>query len=400
MHPVEEIRGEKSSKLNGKRILLCVTGSVAAVESFYLCRDLVRHGADVVPVMSEAATRIIHPDALEFASGHKPILSLTGGVEHVSFCGESNDKVDMVLVSPCTTNTLSKITLGICDNAVTACVVTALGSGIPVVVVPAMHLAMYKNPVTMKNLGLAEELNIHVVKPELTETKARIADRDEIVANVIRLLGLKDFAGKKVLVIAGASAEPLDDIRVLTNRSSGRMGVALAENVFERDGDVELWLGWSREKPPEYLRVKRFESVMDIHRMVEEGKAEGFDVIVLCAALANYLPEKHRGKIGSGKKELKIGFHEAPSIVDEIRRKHRNVFVVAFKAEESKVGLEEKAKAFLKEKGVDLVVANTLSSFGANESEVLIVDSKNEVYNAKGSKDVLAEVILSKIKKG
>ncbi|HEC81100.1 MAG TPA: bifunctional phosphopantothenoylcysteine decarboxylase/phosphopantothenate--cysteine ligase CoaBC [Thermoplasmatales archaeon] len=395
MHPVEEIREERSSKLRGKRILLCVTGSVAAVESFYLCRDLIRHGADVVPVMSEAATKIIHPDALEFASGHKPVLSLTGGVEHVSFCGESTDKVDMVLVSPCTLNTLSKVVLGICDNVVTACTVTALGSGIPVVVVPAMHLSMYRNPVTVKNLRLAEELGVYVVKPELTETKARIAGRDEIVANVIRILGVRDFVGKKVLVIGGASAESLDDIRVLTNRSSGKMGVALAKNVFERGGDVELWLGWSRLKPPEYLRVKRFESVMDLHEMVRNDEAKGFDVVIVCAALSNYLPEKRKGKIGSGEKELRIGFRETPSVVDLIKRKHKDVFLVAFKAEENKEVLEEKAKAFLRRKGVDMVVANTLSAFGAEESEVLIVDGKNRVYNVKGGKDVLAEEILS-----
>ncbi|HEC72138.1 MAG TPA: hypothetical protein ENI36_00875, partial [Thermoplasmatales archaeon] len=119
MHPVEEIKGEKSNKLSNKRIVVGITGSIAAVETVKLCRELIRHGAEVYPVMTESATKIIHPDALEFATGKKPILRLTGKIEHVELCGKTRNPADLLLIVPCTANTISKIALGIDDTPVT-----------------------------------------------------------------------------------------------------------------------------------------------------------------------------------------------------------------------------------------------------------------------------------------
>ncbi|HID25159.1 MAG TPA: bifunctional phosphopantothenoylcysteine decarboxylase/phosphopantothenate--cysteine ligase CoaBC [Thermoplasmata archaeon] len=397
MHPVGEIRGEKSSKLKDKRIVLCITGSIAAVESFYLCRELIRHGADVIPVMSDAATRIIHPDTLAFASGHPPVLSLTGGVEHVTFCGNTRDKADLVLVHPCTANTLSKIALGLCDNAVTACVITAEGAGIPIMVVPAMHLAMYKNPAVAEHLGLLKKRGFYVIEPRVTETKAKIAEREEIVAHMLRLLRKQDLTGRRILIIGGASAEAVDEIRVLTNRSTGKMAAALAKTAFERGAEVELWLGWSKEKTPVYIKVKRFESVNDLLKMIKDGDIKRFDTFIVCAALANYLPKKHKGKIPSGKKSLTIEFEEASSVVAAIKQRNPDTMVVAFKAEEKKNTLLEKAASFLKHNEVDILVANTLSCFGADESEIWIINGKQRIHHVKGKKEELAESILSTI---
>lgn len=397
MHPVEEIRGEKSSKLKDKRIVLCVTGSIAAVESFYVCRELIRHGADVTPVMSDAATRILHPDTLAFASGHPPVRSLTGDVEHVTFCGNTPDKADIVLVHPCTANTLSKIALGLCDNAVTACIITAEGAGIPIMVVPAMHLAMYKNPAVAEHLRLLKKRGFYVIEPRVTETKAKIAEREEIVAHVLRLLREQDLTRKRILVIGGASAEAVDEIRVLTNRSTGKMGVALAKTAFERGAEVELWLGWSKEKTPAYIKVKRFESVTDLLEMIKDVDIKRFDTFIVCAALANYIPRKYGGKIPSGKKSLTIEFEEAPSVIAAIKQKHPDAMVVAFKAEEKKNTLLKKATMFLKHNEVDILVANTLSSFGADESEIWIIDKEQRVHHVKGRKEELAESILSTI---
>ena len=119
MHPADEIRGSKSKKLSKKRIILGVTGSIASVETIKLSRELIRHGADVIPVMSPSATKIIHPDAIWFATGNKPIIELTGATEHVSYCGLVKNPADLLLISPCTANTISKIAHGIDDTSIT-----------------------------------------------------------------------------------------------------------------------------------------------------------------------------------------------------------------------------------------------------------------------------------------
>ncbi|MCD6236972.1 MAG: bifunctional phosphopantothenoylcysteine decarboxylase/phosphopantothenate--cysteine ligase CoaBC [Thermoplasmata archaeon] len=396
MHPVEEIRGEKSNKLKNRRIVLCLTGSIAAVESFYLCRELIKHGADVVPVMSEAATRIIHPDTMEFASGNKPILSLTGKVEHVSLCGE-NKEVDLILVSPCTANTLSKIVLGMSDNPVTACVVTGEKAGIPIMIVPAMHLSMYKNPAIVKHLKEAKR-RFDIVEPSIKDDKLRIAEVDKIVGRVKRILGNNDLEGKNVLVIGGASVEAVDDIRILTNRSSGKMSIALAVDAFERGADVELWHGRVSENVPAYIKTKEFESVNDLLKMINSASLKRFNVVIVCAALANYIPKRYNGKIPSNKEDLRIELTKAPYIISNIRKKNRKARIVAFKAEERSRDIERRAMEFMNKNGVDMVVANTLSAFGTDDSEIWIVGKDRKILHIKGNKRLLAEKIITSVK--
>ena len=326
MHPSEEIRFEKSTKLKDKKICLCLTGSVACVESFYLCRDLIRHGAEVNVFMTESSTRLIHPDLMEFASGRKPILELTGKTEHITLCSDC----DLVIVSPCTADTISKVALGIADNPVTTCVATALGYKIPVIVVPAMHLSLMKNKAVENNIEKLERLGCKILKPRIENGRAKIADRETIIANAIRLVGKDDLKGKSVLIIGGASAEKIDDIRVLTNRSSGKFSVELAREVFERGADVELWHGWMKEEIPPYIKARYFESVNDLLSMIKDIK--GFDFIVVCAALSNYIPSGVEGKIPSGIKGLTIDLNVAPNILNGILKMGKGEKVVAFKA--------------------------------------------------------------------
>ena len=151
MHPSNEIRGVKSKMLSNKRIVLGVTGSIAAVETIKLSRELIRYGAEVYPVMSQSATKIVHPDSLWFATGNKPIVELSGAAEHVSFCGRVKNPVDLLLISPCTANTISKIAHGIDDTSVTTFATTAIGSGVPILIVPAMHLSMYDHKIIQEN---------------------------------------------------------------------------------------------------------------------------------------------------------------------------------------------------------------------------------------------------------
>jgi phosphopantothenoylcysteine decarboxylase/phosphopantothenate--cysteine ligase len=262
MHPADELRGKKNNKLLHKRIVLGITGSIAAVESVKLTRELIRNGATVYPVMTPSAVRIIHPDAVEFASGYKPVLQLTGQTEHVSWCGLVKDPVDLLLISPCTANTISKIARGIDDTPVTTCATTAIGSGVPILLVPAMHLSMYDHRILQKNIKVCKDHGILFLDPIVSGSKAKLAGVFEIVETVIRSIGKKDLIHKRILIIGGGTAEPVDDIRVLTNRSSGKTAVALCVNAFERGADVELWYGSAVEPVPSFIPVKRFETVL------------------------------------------------------------------------------------------------------------------------------------------
>lgn len=385
MHPSEEIRFERGAKLKDKKICLCLTGSVACVESFYLCRDLIRYGAEVDVFMTESSTRLMHPDLMEFASGRKPILELTGGTEHITLCSDC----DLVIVSPCTANTVSKIALGIADNPVTTCVTTALGSGIPVIVVPAMHLSLMRNKAVKKNIEELERLGCKVLKPRIEGNRAKIADRETIIASAIRLVGKKDLEGKSVLIIGGASAEKIDEIRVLTNRSSGKFSIELAREAFERGADVELWHGWIKEKIPPYIKTRDFESVNDLLDMIKDIKR--FDFIVVCAALSNYVPRSIEGKIPSGIKGLTVDMDTAPNILNEISKLCGGERIVAFKAEERESELLDECKDLSKK--YRIVVGNLLTSFGKDKTTIWIFE-KGKMKKVSGNKRELARYIV------
>ncbi|UCF13439.1 MAG: bifunctional phosphopantothenoylcysteine decarboxylase/phosphopantothenate--cysteine ligase CoaBC [Thermoplasmatales archaeon] len=393
MHPANEIRGIKSKKLSKKKIVLGVTGSIAATESIKLSRELIRHGADVYPVMTKAATRIIHPDSLEFATSHLPIIELTGKTEHVSFCGLTKDRVDLFLISPCTANTISKIALGIDDTPVTTFATTAIGSGMSIAIVPAMHLSMYNHKIVQKNIDKCKRIGISFIDPVIQGNKAKMVDVDEIVEHIIRLIGKQDLGKKNLLIIGGATAEAIDDIRILTNRSSGKTAVALANTAFERGANVELWCGHSKEVVPSYIPVKNYESVEDLLNLLKNNDIK-FDLIIVCAAIANYLPKKQKGKISSGRPKLDLELLPAPKIIQKIRLIAPKSKIIAFKVEGNKKNLKEKSYQLLKKNQLNFVIANTVSAFGKDENEILIINKKGRSYHRKGKKEDLADFIL------
>jgi phosphopantothenoylcysteine decarboxylase/phosphopantothenate--cysteine ligase len=215
-HPSKRIVGTKGRELRGKRIALCVTGSVAAIQSPEIARALMRHGADVFAVMSPMAQKIIHPYVMEWATGNPVVKELTGKIEHVALVGEHSEKVDLVLVAPATANTISKIACGIDDTTVTSVVSTAFGSTCPIIIVPAMHESMYRHPVLTKHIKELKALGVNFVGPRMQEEKAKIADKEQITEAVVRKLATRrDFAHSKVLVLwqdgrrnSGRSPEP------------------------------------------------------------------------------------------------------------------------------------------------------------------------------------------------
>lgn len=390
MIPADRIRGVKSLKLQGKTIVLGVTGSIAAVETVKLARELIRHGADVHAVMSRDALGIVHPNALQFATGRRVVTVLDGSMDYLEMCG-TDGRADVLLIAPATSNTLSKIANGIDDTTVTTYAANALGSGIPVLVAPAAHETMMKNPAVVANIRRLKELGVHFIEPTWEEDKAKMADVDAIVAGVLRRLGPRDLAGKRVLVIAGATVEPIDDIRVITNRSTGGTGLELAKSAYEHGADVELWLGRHEGHVPSWIPHKTFETTSDLASLAEAMEA---DIAVVPAAVADFAPAKVAGKIPSRDGPATLRLEPTPKVL-EVLRKHTQGVLVGFKAEAGTTDakLKEKAMGLLKETGLDLVVANDVAKVARDSTEITIFDRKGREDTFEGSKALAAERI-------
>ena len=186
MHPAERLRGVKSLKLKGKTIVLGVTGSIAAVESVKLAHELIRHGADVHAVLTRSAMTIVHPNALQHATGHPVVTGLTGSMEYLEMCGRDG-RADLLLIAPGTSNTIGKIAHGLDDSTVTTYAANALGSAIPILVAPAAHESMMDNPAVAANVRRLRDLGVEFIEPKREEEKAKMADIDAIVAHVVQI---------------------------------------------------------------------------------------------------------------------------------------------------------------------------------------------------------------------
>ncbi len=398
LHHVRLIYATKSRKLVGKKIILAIPGSIAAVECVKLARELIRHGAEVHAVMSENAQKIIHPYAMEFATGNPVVTEITGFIEHVELAGEHENKADLILVCPATANTIGKIANGIDDTPVTTVVTTAFAHT-PVMIAPAMHSTMYEHPIVLENIEKLKKLGVEFIGPRFEEGKAKVASIDEIVYRVIKKLHPKTLEGKRVLVTAGATREYIDPIRYITNASSGKMGVAIAEEADFRGGEVTLIR--TRESVPSFVENQiEVETVEEMLGAIErELKAKRYDVVVLAAAVSDFrVKNRAETKIKSGK-TLTLELEPTPKIIDRVKELQPDVFLVGFKAETGKEKLVEEARKQIARAGSDLVVANTLRAFGSEENEVLLVSREGVKRLPKMNKRELAERLWDEIER-
>lgn len=414
IHPSKDIMETKGTELKGKRIVLCITGSVAAVRCPEIARQLMRHGAEVLTVMSLMARNIIHPYLMEWATGNPVVTELTGKVEHVALAGEHANKADLILIAPATANTISKIALGIDDTSVTSVASTALGSGIPLMIVPAMHESMYRHPILMDNIKRLQALGVEFVEPKIEEGKAKIAETEEIVEGVIRKLGKRDIAGLRLLVTAGPTIEYIDPIRMITNKSSGKMGIAVAVEALRRGAEVTLVYGPGTVSPPKDARVINVETTSEMHQaVISELKSTQYDVFIAAAAAADFTPKKvYDHKVPTHTKpELALRLKPTPKMIDEVKKVSPDTFLVAFRAEYklSNNELIESAYERLKASNADLIVANDVgregAGFKADTNEVFIIGKDKEVVHVPlTSKQEIArkllDLILLKIKTG
>ncbi len=362
----------RSRNLEGKCIALCVTGSVAAIDSPRIARELSRHGADVTAYMRQGSEDIIHPKVMEFATGKDVVSRLTGRLEHLQ-------EFDLVIVAPATANSINKIAGGIADTAVTSLV---FASECPVVVAPAMHRKMWEKTILKENIERLKKLDFSFIEPVITEGAAKIASVEDIVDGVIFCLHGKDLQGVKVLVTAGPTIEYLDPVRVITNKSSGKMGVEIAKEAYFRGADVRLVYGPGMENVPGYIDVLRVETAEEMLSAVKK-EVSSCDVVVSAAAVADFMVEKKSEKIESRGGGLDIKLTPTKKILNEISGE--GCFKVGFKAlhDVSEEALVDSAYRLLEEHGLDLVVANDVSkgTFGSEENEVFLVDKeKNSLH--------------------
>jgi phosphopantothenoylcysteine decarboxylase/phosphopantothenate--cysteine ligase len=409
-HPSKDIVESKGTILRGKTICLCLTGSVALINSPMIARELMRLGAEVIPVMSKAATDLINPSLMHWATGNPVITKLTGAVEHVFLAGDRPKvfgKADLILVCPATANTISKIANGIDDSPVTTLVSTAFGSNIPIIIVPAMHESMY-HPIVEHNISLLRKYGVDILGPRISEGKAKVAKMEDVIDRVIDLItAKKDLEGLKIMITAGPSQEAIDSVRFISNKSSGRMGVELAKEAAARGGEVLLIAGNCMVKMPDYISTIHVKSSDDFIRAIkDEITSQSYDIFISAAAISDYKPvECIKGKISSDNvEELNVNMKLTPKILNVARRKDYKLFIVAFKAEAdvSRSELIDRAYKRLKESEVDLIVANDVGrediGFGAKDNEVYIIDTQKHITHVeKNTKRYVASKILDVI---
>jgi phosphopantothenoylcysteine decarboxylase/phosphopantothenate--cysteine ligase len=368
--------------LSDKQIVICVTGSIAAVEVVKLIHALRRCGSVVQPVMTRAASGILHPDSLTYASGRETITRLSGLIEHITYCGDGGS-ADLLLIAPCTANTLSKIACGIDDTPVTTFATTAIGSGKPIILVPAMHHSMYRHPAVIENLARLKSWGVEVVDPRLDEGKAKIAGSEEIILRCERAVMGKPLSGRKVLITSGSCQEPVDDIRILTSRSSGQMGRALALQAFRLGADVAVV---HRDTFPCVDNISAGtagEMRRAVHRFFSD---KGADIYISAAAISDFAPEAVKGKIPSGS-PVRLVLEPLPKLLPEVIEKYHPL-TIAFKLGDVSGNM---AKSLIAH-GAAMVLVNEPETMGSTHGRYFLVTDGGR-YPLNGSKDEIAAAI-------
>jgi len=380
--------------LNGKRILLGVTGSIAAYKAVELLRLLAKRGAEIQVVMTEAATRFVAPLTFETLSRQEVLLDMwslaySHRIGHI----EATQRAELFVVAPASARTIARLALGLADDFL-SCIY--LASRCPVVVAPAMDADMFEHPALQENLTRLRQRGVHVVEPDVGPLasgvvgRGRLADLAAIVTVIERLLApVQDLTGRVVLVTAGPTREPLDPVRFLSNRSSGKMGYAMAEAAAARGARVILVSGPTALHPPSAVDVIHVETADEMHRAVM-AKLEMAHVVIKAAAVADYRPkQKADRKIKKDQAVSEIVLEPTQDILAEVGRTKGARILVGFAAETD--DLVTNARAKLQRKNVDLMVANDVSQPGAGfDVETNVV----QILDAAGGVETLP--LLSK----
>jgi phosphopantothenoylcysteine decarboxylase / phosphopantothenate---cysteine ligase len=369
-----------SSTLDGRELILGVTGSIAAYKAVYLLRELTRRGARVSVCLSEHAREFVGPLTFRTLSG-RPVLTTLfdpqsdAAVEHVALA----EQAAAVVVAPATANLLAKAAHGIADDFLTT---VLLAARCPVVVAPAMDGGMWQHPAVVANVATLRARGVTVLEPDAgalasgLNARGRLPEVDTIVEAVLgALTPARDLAGERVVVTAGPTREPIDPVRYISNRSSGRMGYALAAAAARRGAQVTLVSGPTALTPPP---TAGFVPVQTAEQMREAvlHHAEWASIVIKAAAVADYRVRRPAEQKIKGKRDLTLELTPNPDILAEVAARADGAFIVGFAAETHDVVANARAK--LQAKGIDLLVANDVSrrdiGFDAEDNEVLLID--------------------------
>ncbi len=401
-HPSLDIVSSYGVELSGKKIVLCVAGSVAAYKAIELARLLMRHGADVRCVTSDAVTKLIQPDYFKWATGNEVITKLTGELEHIKLADYNQS--DLIIVYPATANTLGKLANGIDDTPVSTVLTVGFGSKIPILMCLAMHASMYENAAVKKNVEFLKN-KIEFLAPQQIEGKAKATEPEDVLEYVLKKFGFSSILkNKKILITAGPTIEHIDPIRIITNQSSGKTGVLLASELISSGAKVTLVYGPGSEKPPRGAKIIKISTSNEIFNVVKKEIQKKFDIVIMAAAISDYIPENpSKNKIKSTKNKIKISLKKTPKVIDFIKKYQKNVFLVGFKAEAniSKNELITLAKKKMNESNADMIIANDIGSNrykkNPESNELLIIDSDKVISSGWMKKEKIAKFIKKEI---
>ena len=403
LHPSLDIVSSNGTELIGKKIVLCIAGSVAAYKAIEFARLLMRHGADVTCVASKAVTKLIQPEYFRWATGNKVITKLTGELEHIKLADYNQS--DIVIVYPATANTLGKLANGIDDTPISTVLTVGFGSKIPILMCLAMHASMYENAAVEKNIKFLKN-KIEFISPKMTEGKAKAPEPEDVLDYVLKKFGFSStLKNKKVLITAGPTIESIDPVRSITNHSSGKTGLSLASELISAGAKVTLIYGPGKEKPPQGAKIINVISSKEMLDSVKIQLKKKFDIVIMAAAVADYTPINSKNtKIKSSRKEVTIRLKKAPKIIDLVKKYQKNVLLVGFKAETniSKKELIKSAQKKLKESSSDMIVANDigLSRYKKNpqNNQVIVIDKENKITSSNWmNKQKIAKFIRKQI---
>jgi len=391
-----------------KDIIVGVTSGIAC----YKVIDLVKELRNVNVIMTERCLNLIDKKEFERASGNKVAVELfeegkdykdylkkNRKIKHISLA----DKADIIVIAPATANIIGKIANGIADDLLTT---TVIASNAPVLFCPSMNCKMWENRIVQENVLKLKREGYYFVEPEYGELACRykgvgrLANVNKIKNEIMKILDNK-LKNRRIIVTAGGTSEEIDAVRVITNKSSGKMGIYIAEEAAKLGASVTLIRGRTSVEPVGKVKDIRVESVDDMFDAIKDNIKDK-DVIIHAAAVSDFTVDKKAGKIKSGEKDLTLKLKKTKKIINDIKKLNGKIKLVGFKAlyDVSSKELEDSAYSLLKKADCDIVVGNDVSKgvFGSEDNDVLIVDFRKKVKHVKGSKREIAQRILELIK--
>ena len=383
-----------------RKIVIGVTGGIACYKAVELVRLLVKGGFQVQVIMTRGALEFVTPLTFQTLSGN-PVATETFDLTQESQIGHINlaDSADAFVIAPATANVIGKIAGGIADDLLTT---VLMATQAPVMLAPAMNIHMYENPILQENLRKLRRIGYHILEPAEGylacgyEGKGRLPEPEKIAAEVERLLGTKDLAGERLLITAGPNREPLDPVRYLSNRSSGKMGYALASAALRRGAEVALVSGPTGLTAPAGARLIPVTTAAEMRDAVlrEYGQCTA---VIMAAAVSDYrVASVSEQKIKRGTGPLELRLEPNPDILKELGAKKNGKWLVGFAAETEDLAANAQKK--LREKNLDMVIANNVaeagSGFDGDTNIATIVDRAGAVRSLPlMSKDELADRI-------